>query len=305
MDRLRRLAERWPWVGRVLDVHERVGEVNGGPVSSSVTLTFFVSLFPLAVAAIAIVGFVAAGGTDVADKIIDNLSLTGSAEDTVRNAITRASESRRAATVIGVVGLLWSGLGITNAVALAVRAPWQVKVEGLRGKAQGVIWLLGSVVLAAISFGLGWLLGQLPGLLAPILGILLIAVGLVVEGGFFLWTFWCLGDHRVPWRALIPGAIVGAVGLEILKLAATLVLPRMVEGSSSLYGPLGVVFAILAWMAFFARLIVYASATNAVLHEAKVGTLTLEIRAPKLDESVPLEADRGGAVKAREPLPPG
>jgi membrane protein len=305
MDRLRRLAERWPWIGKVLDVHERVGEINGGSVASSVTLTFFVTLFPLAVAAIAIVGFVAANGTDVAQKIIDNLSLTGSAANTVQTAIERAAASRKAATVVGVVGLLWAGLGVTSAVALAVRAPWQVKVEGLRGKAIGVLWLVGSVVLGAISFGLGWLLNHLPSVAGPVVGVLVIVVGLVVEGGFFLWTFWCLGDHRVPWRALLPGAVIGAIGLELLKLAATILLPRMVEGSSSLYGPIGVVFAILAWLAFFARLIVYASATNAVLHESRVGTLTLEIQAPKLDDSVPLEADRGGAVRAREPSPPG
>ena len=33
---------------------------------------------------------------------------------------------------------------------------------------------------------------------------------------------------------------------------------------SSLYGPLGVVFAILAWLALFARLLVYATTLNAV-----------------------------------------
>jgi membrane protein len=275
MERLRRLGQRWPWLGRALDVHERVGEVNGGSVASSVTLTFFVSLFPLAIATIAIVGFLASGDTSISDRIIENLSLTGNAARTMRDAIDHAAESRRAASIIGFVGLLWSGLGVTSAVALAVRAPWQLKVEGLRGRAKGVLWLIGAVL-----------------------------VGLVVEGGFFMWTFWALGDRRVPLRDLVPGSIVGAIGLEVLKLGATVYLPRLVAGSSSLYGPLGVVFATLAWLALFARLIVYASATNTVLHEARVGTVSLEIRAPKLDHSVPVEADRGGAIKEREPAPP-
>src|SRR4051794_18851981 len=101
MDRLRRLAARWPWIGRVLDIHERVGEVNGGSVSSSVTLTFFVSLFPLALVAISIVGFVSANSdTDVAAKIIDNLSLTGSAAHTVEQAINTAADSRKATSIV-------------------------------------------------------------------------------------------------------------------------------------------------------------------------------------------------------------
>ena len=113
-----------------------------------------------------------------------------------------------------------------------------------------------------------------------------------MEGAFFLWTFRAFGDRRVPLRALLPGAIVGAIGLEILKIGATVYLPRLIAGSSALYGPLGVVFAILAWLALFARLIVYASTTNTVLYEAHAGTVGLEIRAPRLDSSVPLEADR-------------
>ena len=71
--------ERWP-VARspVLDVHERVGEVNGGSLASSVTLTFFVSLFPLAArrhrrrrASCR------RTTTDLAAELIDNLGLTG------------------------------------------------------------------------------------------------------------------------------------------------------------------------------------------------------------------------------------
>ena len=305
MDRLRRLGERWRWLGRVLDVHERVGEVNGGSVSSSVTLMFFVALFPLALAAIAIVGFLAAGDADVTEKIIDNLSLTGAAADLVTDAIETAADSRRAASIVGFVGLLWAGLGVTNAVALAVRAPWQLKAEGVVGRAKGIMWLLGSVLLGGAAAALGWLLNVLPDVARPLVSVLVILLGVLVEGSFFLWTFWALGDHRVPLRALVPGALVGAAGLEILKIGATVYLPRLIAGSSALYGPLGVVLAILAWFALFARLVVYASATNTVLYEARAGTVGLEIRAPKLDSSVPLEADRGGAVKPREATPPG
>jgi len=305
MDRLRRLGERWRWLGRVLDVHERVGEVNGGSVSSSVTLMFFVALFPLALAAIAIVGFLAAGDADVTEKIIENLSLTGAAADLVTDAIETAADSRRAASIVGFVGLLWAGLGVTNAVALAVRAPWQLKAEGVVGRAKGIMWLLGSVLLGGAAAALGWLLNVLPDVARPLVSVLVILLGVLVEGSFFLWTFWALGDHRVPLRALVPGALVGAAGLEILKIGATVYLPRLIAGSSALYGPLGVVLAILAWFALFARLVVYASATNTVLYEARAGTVGLEIRAPKLDSSVPLEADRGGAVKPREATPPG
>lgn len=305
MDKLRSLGARWPWLGRALDVHERVGEVNGGPIASSVTLTVFVSLFPLVLVTAAVVGFLAAGDPEVPDKIIDALSLKGEAAQTIRDAVGTAQDSRRAASVLGLAGLLWSGLGVTNALALAVQTPWQFKSTGLKTRLDGVIWLLGGVVLFSGAIALGSVLNFLPDAVPkPITSAGVIIAGLVVEFGFFLWTFWILGDRRVPWRGLVPGAVMGAVGFEVLKLVGTVYVPRLVASSSSLYGPLGVVFAILAWLALFARLIVYASTLNAVTREAEVGTLTVDIQVPKLDSGVPVEANRGGTIVERDPDPP-
>ena len=303
MDRLRALGKRWPWLGQVLDVNERVGEVNGGSVASSVTLTVFVSLFPLALAAIAVVGFLAAGDNDVPKRIIDALSLKGQAATTVRDAIAHAQQSRKAASIVGFVGLVWSGLGVTTAVALAVRTPWQVKVAGLRSRLDGLLWILGAVLLGGGAVALGAVLRVLPDAIpAAVSSIVVIALGLAVETGFFLWTFWILGDRRVGWRAMVPGALLGAVGFEALKLGATLYLPRLIANSSSLYGPLGVVFAILAWLALFARLTVFASTLNAVRYERANGTITLEVQAPHVpSDLVPVRADRGGAVVAPDP----
>ena len=59
-----RLCERFPWLRTPLAVHQRVGDVGGGPLSSSIALAGFLSLFPILLVAIAVVGFVAAGQTD-------------------------------------------------------------------------------------------------------------------------------------------------------------------------------------------------------------------------------------------------
>jgi uncharacterized BrkB/YihY/UPF0761 family membrane protein len=75
-----------------------------------------------------------------------------------------------------------------------------------------------------------------------------------------------------------------------------IVVPRSVASSSALYGSLGVVFAILAWLYFFGRLLVYASTLNVVLYERDKGTVTLEVEAPRMPGEVPLEATRSGVV---------
>lgn len=255
--------------------------------------------------AAAVVGFLAAGDPEVPDRIIDALSLEGDAAQTIRTAVETAQNSRQAASVLGVAGLFWSGLGVTNALALAVRTPWQFKAAGLKTRLDGVIWLVGGIVLFGGAIALGSTLNFLPDAVPkPLVSIGVIGAGLAVELAFFLWTFWILGDRRLPWRALLPGAVLGAIGFEILKLIGTVYVPNLVAKSSSLYGPLGVVFAILAWLAIFARLIVYASTLNVVAHEASTGTLTVEVQVPKVEADVPVEANRGGTVVARSPNPP-
>ena len=304
MERLKALAGRWGWTKTLFAVHERVGETNGGATASAATVMFFVSIFPLILVAISVLGFVSANNDDLAADIVDRLGVEGTAAETVENAVATAQNSRRAASIIGIIGLLWSGLGVTAAVSLAVRTPWQRKVEGVRSKGLGFVWLVGAALTFVGSIASGAVIAWLPDSVPrEVTSVGLVLLGLGFELAFFLWTFWILGDRRAGWRALVPGAIVGAVGFEILTKVGTVLVPRMVASSSALYGPLGVVFAILAWLAFFSRLVVYASALNAQLFEEKHGTVTLEIKALRFDGEIPLEADRGGAVVAPEPAP--
>lgn len=300
MERLRRLRDRWPWLDRTLDVHKRFGQVNGSFVASAITIQVFLSLFPLLLVVTAVVGLVASNNASTTEDIIEFLGLRGQAAENMTTAIENAERTRRAASIIGFVGLLWSALGVTNALEQGVRIPWQESSEGLRSRLVGLGWLIGAGLLFLGSLALGSLLNFLPDAVPT--GVTtgaLIVVGLLVEFGLFLWTFWLFGNRRVGIRALVPGAILAAVGFEVLKLAGTVVVPRLVASSSSLYGPIGVVFAVLAWLALFARLIVYSSTLNAVLHERREGTVTVEMKAPRLPGDVPTEATRGGVVVHR------
>lgn len=134
-----------------------------------------------------------------------------------------------------------------------------------------------------------------------------VALGLAANTALFAWMFRTLTNVDVSWRALVPGAIAGAIGLEVLELVAGVYVPRAVASSSALYGSLGAVFALLAWLVLAARLVVYASLVNVLRYEAEHGTVTVDIEVPRIDGEVPLEANRGGAVgrSASRPGEPG
>jgi membrane protein len=289
---LQMLRDRVSFFDTVMTVHERVGAVGGGPFASAIAMATFLSLFPLMLVGIAVIGWFSVGDVDFGIRLIQELGLSGRAARTVLEAIDTAEQSRRAATVVGFVGFVWAGLGVVTAIEGALNAVWQVRGRGIVGKLYQAAWLLGAGLLLIGSMTIGPLLNVLPG---PA-GVSSVLVGLVVDTVLFLWTFDRLTNAPVPWRAHVPGAIVGGLGLAVLKLVGGLLVPRLVSSSSALYGSIGVVFAILAWMVLGAKLVVYTATYNVVRYERGHGTVTVDLEVPHIEGQVPLEATRGGAV---------
>jgi membrane protein len=288
------LRERVPGLDTAMTVHERVGMIGGGPASSALALTAFLTLFPLLLVAIAVVGFFAADDIDFPARMVENLGLHGQAARMVLDAIDTAEKSRRTATVIGIVGLLWGGLALVASLEAVLNSVWQVRGFGITGKLRHLAWLAVTGILLVASMTIGPLLNVLPG--PAVVATLLL--GVVVDSILMFWTFHQLTNAPVLSKAHLPGAIVGGVGLAVLKAVGGVWVPRMVTQSSGLYGSIGVVFAVLAWMILAAKLFVYAASFNVVRYEQKHGTVTVELQVPHIEGHVPMDATRGGAVNS-------
>ena len=288
------LEARWSWLGVASAVQGRFNELHGGYLAGAITLAAFLSIFPLILVALALLGFFSLGNPDVSSRMLDALAIPTHSEaaTTIREAIDTAEQSRWAASIVGVIGLLWSGLGLVAALQYAYDSVWRVAGRGWRDKGMGLLWLAGSAVLFVGSFALTATVQFLPGWVAPLE--ILLALGLGV--GLFLWADMLLPNRDVGWRPLLPGAVVGAVGFEVMKILGGVYLPRAVASSSALYGSIGVVFAILAWLFFFGRLIVYSSLVNVVLWERSHGTVTIALDVPSLPGREQDEATRGGVA---------
>ena len=298
---LDRIATKLPFLKPVAAVQRRYGDVGGNQLAAAFTLQAFLSIFPLILAGLAVLGFMAAhshgvttgvtGKGDLAGRLVDQLGLQGESAKMMTDAVQAAERSRKAASIVGFLGLLWSGLGLVAALQFAYNSVWQVKDRGMKDKAFGLAWLGGAAVLfvggAAITTVLRWL----PGFLAPV-GIL---VTFAVSLGLWLWTLRVLPNTKLPWRALLPGALLGAVGLEILKVVGAYYVPKAVASSSALYGSLGIVFAVLAWLLIFGRLVVYSAVLNVVRYEQQRGTIRAVIEAPPVPHVRPV-ADRSGRL---------
>jgi membrane protein len=267
-------------VSRVRAVYRRYDALNGRATAAAITLYGFLALFALAVLAVAVVGFVESGNDHVAEDIVNWLGVTGTAAKVVTDAVKAASESARVASVIGIVGLVWVGSSFAVAIAHAYNEAWRVPTRVNFERLKGLGWLVGAAAMLAVGSVVTAGLAPLPTVLAP----LVVLASLGVNTLLWLWTSWVLPNRRVPWRALVPAAVFGAVGLELLKLAGGYVVPLLVSRSSALYGTIGVVFALLAWLLVLGRLVVFVTVLEVDGWERSHGTEEVVVKVPALPD---------------------
>ncbi|HMC80716.1 MAG TPA: YihY/virulence factor BrkB family protein [Acidimicrobiia bacterium] len=266
---LRPLTRRYRWAAVGLEVQKRFSELHGGMLARGVTLAAFLSLFPLLLLVIAVTGFFSQHNSHLAADLISTFGLTGKARQTFTDALAVAQRSRQAASVVGLVGVLWSGLAVVGAMEFALDSVWRVSGRGLKDRLWGLAWLGGAGLILIGSFAVTGVVGYLPAPAAVLAAPLSIALGLAIDVCLWLWTFTVLTNCEVGWRTMLPGAVLGATGLEVLKALGAIWLPRTVASSSALYGSIGVVFAVLAWLLLFGQLVVYAAVLNRVLYERR------------------------------------
>ena len=278
--------------GTALATHQRVGEIGGSQLASAVTLTLFVSLFPVLLVAIAVMGFIAANDDELGARLIDDLGLRGQAAEYLLEGLDSAKSNKTSSSIIGLLGFLWTAIGVVGAIQHVCDRAWQVTGRGIKDKLIAAGWLLGSFVVLGVAIAAAGLMPALPGWAWPLASI----VGIAFGTGFFLWTFRVLTAKTLPLSDHLPGAVLGGVGLHLLSRLGGFFIGRQVESSSALYGSIGVVFAVLAYLLLFGRLLVYAVALNVVLHERHHGVVHVEVAVPRFEGEVPVEADRSAVV---------
>jgi membrane protein len=290
---LEKKGERIRPLGWALRVYKRYNELHGNQMASSITLTSFLTLFPLVLVGIAVLGFASVNSSDIPERITENLGLTGDAAEIVERAIETAERSRRVASIVGLLGLLLTGLGLGGALSYAYNTAWQVSGRGIKDRLYQLAWLVGLGALMAATFVATTSLEIVPGRLGQ-LALLILGIGLNVA--LFLWTSTVLPNRRVGIKRLLPAAIVGGLALEVLKVVGTLVVPRLVTNASELYGTLGVVFAILAWLLVLGRIVVFVAVLEVVGFEAKHGTREVTLEVPAIPRREPKKVTRGGGL---------
>ena len=165
----------------------------------------------------------------------------------------------------GLVLLVWFGIGVVRALNVAHSVAWSLRPKSFVAPSSQVVAFSGIVtMLIVVSASTQYLREQYGGI-----GLWLTVSLFVFYLGAVLWIMDKLPHRSASWRDLLPGAVLVALGTEVIHIVVVLYLVPKLGHSSELYGALGSATVILLWLYLIARLLVAAAFLNAALWDGR------------------------------------
>ena len=129
----------------------------------------------------------------------------------------------------------------------------------------GLVPKLAVIGLTLVATALGVALNDLRkslGIGGAVLALLMITA---LSFAAWWWVSWKLPHAPAPARALIPGALLMAVGAVVLQLLTTYRVGHLVARNTNTNGAVGIALAVLLWVYILGRIMVGSAGLNAAL----------------------------------------
>ena len=282
--RIQRTRERRPLVDHAVRTFQHYGEVKGNGQAGAVTYFAFLSFFPILALAFAVIGYVAKFYPDAQDdlvKAINSVLPDMVGEDEGQISLDSIQDSAPGIASIGLLVVLYSGLGWLSSMRDALLAVFQLppseqpnlvmgKLRDLAALATIGVILIVSVGVAGVVSGLSEQILDWLGLgsgLGWLLTVIAAVIGLLANMVLFWALFRVLANPETPARSLWSGALLGAIGFEILKQASTYLMAST-QGQPA-FQAFGIALILVVWINYFSRVVLYAAAWAHTSYEAR------------------------------------
>lgn len=239
-----------------------------GRNASLVAFFGFLSIFPMMLAAVSILGFVLSDNKDLQERIIDGAAseIPVLGETLAENP--EAIDGSVIAIVIGLAIALFSATKVFIALHGALDDAWEVPVDDraktpvLRGKA-----LVGLIVLALPQLANLVLASLVQTLKLPAIGnVGIIAATVLINIGVIAVMYRFMKSFTTSWRDVWPGAIVAGIIFTALQSLGPWFVKRQAAGD----GPesiemINTILGLLGWLSLVGITIIMCAELNAAI----------------------------------------
>lgn len=319
-ERLAEARERFPALDHVLRMQEHYGNVKAGQQAGAVTYFAFLSFFPILALAFFVIGIVSTVYPDARVNLISAINtvlpgIVGEGDGEI--SLDSIKKFSGLAAVVGVLGVLYSGLAwisaLRDALLVVFETPVRERPSFIGGKLRDLVTLgvIGLILVVSVAVA-GFVSGFSTDILAYVkldeefswlVRLIALVLGLLANMVLFYSIFRLLAEPNPPSRSLWQGALLGAVGFEVLKQISALLLAS--TKNQPAFQAFGIALILVVWINYFSRLLLY-SATWAYTTEEARAQREADAEAPDLVQgpaTPALAMRREGAVALVDPAP--
>ncbi len=199
----------------------------------------------------------ATGGQGFAQWLGDGIGVSAPAMVEIKQLFALPGQVWRTTTAFGLALLTVFGLSFGTLLQSGYEKLWGLPPARWWARWRHVVWLavlIGALYLSAISP---------PWRASPARGFVTVAIGTL----FFWWSQRLLLAGRIPWTALLPGAVATMLGLFGLRVFSRLVFSPLIASSAVTYGPFGTVLVIQSWLVGVGVVVFGGALLGRLLHD--------------------------------------
>ena len=272
-ERIDRFQRRHTAVGYPLAVVYKFLDDQGNYLTAMITYYAFVSLFPLLLLLISVLGFALHNDPDLQNRVLDSaLSRLPVIGQQIGDNV-QSLRGNTVAIVIGALGGLYGSLGVVQAAQNAFNKVWAVPRNSRPNPVMARVLSLSMLVALGIGLVVSTALSALSAVAGRIggseLGIglraLLALAAVVLNVALLAFAFRLLTARSVGTRRVLPGAVAAAVMWQLLQILGTYYFGHTLRNSTATYGLFGVVLGLLVWLYLSAFAVVFGAEINSVL----------------------------------------
>jgi membrane protein len=243
-------------------VQELDARVGGGILAGALAFRIFLFMVPVAYVIFTVLGLVSRGmGHDPA-QLATEAGITGVLASTVVKVADQGTWTLVTLVLGAVVTMFITAGSLLKALYVVHWLIWRVP----RVRPAGLAPRLALIGLAVAGSAVGAAVNDVrtsSGVAGAVLAVLIIT-GLSFAGWW--WVSWKLPHAPVPARALIPGALLMAVGADVLQLLTTYWIGNLAARKTTTYGAVGIALVVLLWVYVLGRIMVASAGLNAALY---------------------------------------
>lgn len=259
--------QRHTWLAFPVAVWKKFSEDRARNLAALLAYYAFVSSFLLMLVLVTILDITLSGREELRERVTDAVGTY----PVIGPHLGEVHPLRETgiALVIGLVGTLIGARWVAEALQNTLNTLWLVPFAyrprflwtQLRSAALILVVGPGEIVTTVLSGYVGGNGHLLTGAGARAGGV---AVALALNVLLFWFGFRLATARVVKTRELLPGAVIAAAGWQVLQLLGGYLLAHNLDRESAVYGVLGVVLGLLAWLYLQARITLYAVEINVV-----------------------------------------